>query len=97
MNYKIAFTGPESTGKTTLSKLVSETYNGIYIQEFAREYLEKTKGLYQEEDLVHIAEGQFNSISQSKNNTNQLIVSDNHRDDKAFYHEWDAVCKRNYP
>ena len=76
MNYKIAFTGPESTGKTTLSKLVSETYNGIYIQEFAREYLEKTKGVYQEEDLVHIAEGQFNLNSESNNHTNQLIVSD---------------------
>ena len=76
MNYKIAFTGPESTGKTTLSKLVSETYNGIYIEEFAREYLVKTKGLYQEEDLVHIAEGQFNLISESNNHTNQLIVSD---------------------
>jgi len=76
MNYKIAFTGPESTGKTTLSKKISELYNGVYVEEYAREYLVKTKGLYQEEDLVHIAEGQFNLISESNNHTNQLIVSD---------------------
>jgi NadR type nicotinamide-nucleotide adenylyltransferase len=76
MKYKIAFTGPESTGKTTLSKHISELYNGVYVEEYAREYLEKTNGLYQEKDLVSIAEGQSELITQAENHTNQLLVSD---------------------
>ena len=76
MKYKIAFTGPESTGKTTLSKKISELYNGVYVEEYARAYLEKTNGLYQEKDLVSIAEGQSELINQVSNNQNQFIVAD---------------------
>ena len=39
MGLKIAFTGPESSGKTTLSEWVSQTYNMDLVEEYAREYL----------------------------------------------------------
>jgi nicotinamide riboside kinase len=39
---RIAFTGPESSGKTTFSKWLSnELSNSVCISEFAREYLEE--------------------------------------------------------
>jgi len=38
---RIVVTGPESTGKTTLAKQLAEFYHGQYIQEYAREYIEK--------------------------------------------------------
>jgi nicotinamide riboside kinase len=39
---RIAFTGPESSGKTTFSKWLSnELSNSVCISEFAREYLEQ--------------------------------------------------------
>lgn len=41
---RIAFTGPESSGKTTLSKWLSTVLeNSEYISEFARDYLEEMK------------------------------------------------------
>ena len=54
---KIAFTGPESSGKTTLAKKIASLYNGIFVEEFARTFLEG-KSTYVQEDLDVIAEGQ---------------------------------------
>lgn len=51
MPIKIVVTGPESTGKTTLCTQLSELYKGTMIPEFSREYLVKTKGLYQLADI----------------------------------------------
>ena len=57
---KIAFTGPESSGKTTLAKKITATYNGFFVEEFARTFLEG-KSTYVQEDLEAIAEGQVKS------------------------------------
>jgi nicotinamide riboside kinase len=73
MSFKIAFTGPESTGKTSLSMLVANQFDGLYIPEYARSYLEKTNGFYEEQDLDAIAFGQFTSLYKTEYN---LIVSD---------------------
>lgn len=41
---RIAFTGPESSGKTTFSKWLSnQLRDSIYVSEYAREYLEERK------------------------------------------------------
>lgn len=55
---KIAFTGPESSGKTTLAKQISEKWNGTYVEEFARKFLEG-KSSYTQNDLDLIANGQM--------------------------------------
>jgi nicotinamide riboside kinase len=53
---RIAFTGPESSGKTTFSKWLSlELSNSFYVPEFAREYLE-------EKNITRASEGDFKSI-----------------------------------
>ena len=57
---KIAFTGPESSGKTTLAKKTATSFNGKYVEEFARIYLEG-KTDYSQNDLDIIAEGQAKS------------------------------------
>ncbi len=54
---KIAFTGPESSGKTTLCMALSEAFSCPWIPEFAREYLEKKEG-YDLEDMDTMAQGQ---------------------------------------
>ena len=51
---KIAFTGPESSGKTTLAKWLSEELSAVCCDEFARKYLEKKERYYQK-DLTEIA------------------------------------------
>ena len=55
--YKIAITGPESTGKTALAKQLAEHYKTVWVPEFSREFLEQTNGKYTEKDLVTIFKG----------------------------------------
>ena len=72
---KIAITGPESSGKTTLSESLNKHYEGsILVPEFAREYLNKLNRKYQYSDLLNIAKGQ-KKIELFENN-NQIIISD---------------------
>jgi len=70
---RIAITGPESSGKTTLCESLAAHFNIEYIPEFARTYLEKTNGKYQQTDLDEIAKGQLKNILDSQND---LVLSD---------------------
>ena len=70
---RIAITGPESTGKTSLAQHLARHYACSWIPEYAREYLENTNGLYQREDLDIIAKGQLNLWQQ---NNEQLCFYD---------------------
>ena len=64
---RFAITGPESSGKTTLAKELAEQNNGVWIPEFAREYLENLPYNYQLEDLDKIALGQLALWEKSSN------------------------------
>ena len=59
---RIAITGPESSGKTTLCRLLSQHYNISYVPEFARSYLENSQAKYKQIDLDYIAKGQLKSL-----------------------------------
>ena len=56
---KIVFTGPESSGKTTLAALVAKSYQSHWLPEFSRTYLNQLNRSYIVADLVKIAEGQL--------------------------------------
>jgi len=56
---KIAFTGPESTGKTSLAGNLATDHACVWVPEYAREYLEDLKKPYKESDLLHILDGQL--------------------------------------
>ena len=70
---KIAFTGPESSGKTTLAKWLSEELSAVCCDEYARKYLEK-KDTYDQKDLTEIAKGQLKEWN--KNNESRLLIAD---------------------
>ena len=59
MTKKIVIIGPESTGKSTLSKQLAEHYKTIWCPEFAREYLLKYGMNYTYDNLLTIAKGQL--------------------------------------
>lgn len=70
--YKVGIIGPESTGKTTLAKELARRQQGLYVPEYAREYVERkgtTEVTYDE--LCDIAEYQ---IEQMKNLTGDAPV-----------------------
>ena len=69
---KIAFTGPESSGKTTMAELIAKAYSTSFIPEYAREFL-KDKTTYTLADLDVIAKQQIELCKASKNT---LVISD---------------------
>lgn len=56
---KIVITGPESTGKSTLTQQLAQHYNSKWLPEYAREYLETNGKDYTKEDLLIIAKHQI--------------------------------------
>ena len=60
---KIAIYGPESTGKTTLSKQLADYFKTEWAPEFARDYLQEKwdskKEICTPDDLLPIAAGQI--------------------------------------
>lgn len=70
---KIIFTGPESSGKTTLSKWYATHIGGTYVPEFARLYLEALNRTYTEEDLRLIAKGQLELMESAVQADKQVV------------------------
>ncbi len=56
---KIVLTGPESSGKTSLGKMLSRHFSWPLLEEYARIYLEENGPRYGIEDLKKIAAGQM--------------------------------------
>ena len=55
---KIVITGPESSGKTTLTVALAARFQAPWVPEYARPYLDRLGQPYQEADLLAIAQGQ---------------------------------------
>jgi nicotinamide riboside kinase len=55
---RIAFTGPESSGKSTLAKWVAEQFGCPWVTEVARDYLTERNGEYEQADLDVMANQQ---------------------------------------
>ena len=56
---KVVITGPESSGKSTLSKHLSESLFTPHVREYAREYIASLVRAYNKDDLTQIAKGQM--------------------------------------
>ena len=73
---RIAITGPESSGKTTLAKQLADRFDGQYIPEYAREYVETLNRPYTYEDVEHIAKTQVSQYQETKSASQQLFFFD---------------------
>lgn len=73
---RIAVTGPESAGKTTLALQLANLYQGQYVPEFAREYIEKLPRHYTFEDVEFIANAQVKQYHDTKSSSVQLFFFD---------------------
>ena len=73
---KIVITGPESSGKSTLSKHLSESLFTPHVREYAREYIDYLDREYIEEDLVIIAKGQLGLEEDIISQTPSYLICD---------------------
>lgn len=58
---RVLISGPESTGKSELAIALAKHYGGIFIPEYAREYVEKLAGPCSYSDVEHVARRQQES------------------------------------
>ncbi len=56
---RIALVGPESTGKTTITKELANYYNTTWVDEYAREYIGNLNRKYTKNDVEIIAQQQL--------------------------------------
>lgn len=73
---KIVITGPESTGKTTLTQKLANHYQTAWIREYARIYIDNLHRPYTQEDLLSMAKGQLASEEIAKMKGQNLIICD---------------------
>jgi nicotinamide riboside kinase len=79
---KIVLTGAESTGKSFLSRTLSSFYNGVYVPEFARTYIENLHRKYTYADIEYIARKQIED--EVKLNQDHTII---------FFDTWLIITK----
>jgi NadR type nicotinamide-nucleotide adenylyltransferase len=73
---RIAVTGPESTGKSTLSTDLARYFDTVWVKEYAREYIDQLNRPYEEADLLTIAKGQLQSEEAKAKEANRLLICD---------------------
>ncbi len=95
---KVVLYGPESTGKTTLSKQLATHYNTLWVPEFMREYLQMKwdykKELVVKDDLIPIAEGQLKLEKKASQKVEKLLICDTNLLELKVYSEYyyDGFC-----
>lgn len=77
---KVVLFGPESSGKTTLSKLLARHYNTVWAPEYARDYLQNKwnneRKTCENSDMLPIAEGQMKSENELALKADKVLICD---------------------
>jgi NadR type nicotinamide-nucleotide adenylyltransferase len=77
---KVVVFGPESTGKTTLSRQLAAYYHTVWVPEYAREYLQnkwdRAHKTCEPEDMLPIAEGQIFLENQWAKKASNILICD---------------------
>ncbi len=77
---KVVLFGPESTGKTTLSRQLARHYNTVWAPEFARDYLQEKwnneRKICEQEDILPIAQGQIQLENDLAKKADKLLICD---------------------
>ena len=89
---RVVLFGPESTGKTTLSRQLAEYYQTLWVPEFARGFLqekwERTGEICTKEDLIPIAIGQLETENKAAEKANNLLICDTDVLETLAYSYW---------
>ena len=95
---KVVLFGPESTGKTTLSKQLAEHFNTLWVPEYMRQYLQSKWDAEGEkcnmDDLIPIAEGQMQLENDTAKQANKVLICDTNLLEISVYskHYYNGFC-----
>jgi NadR type nicotinamide-nucleotide adenylyltransferase len=73
---KIAIVGPESTGKSDLTRALAKHYNTVWVPEYARQYIDNLNRPYEKYDLFKIAIGQIQSEDEQEQKARNFLFCD---------------------
>ncbi len=77
---KVVLFGPESSGKTTLSRQLARYYHTVWAPEFARDYLQEKwnneRKTCEAEDLIPIAVGQMKLENKLAKRADKILICD---------------------
>jgi len=77
---KVVLFGPESSGKTTLSRQLARYYHSVWVPEFARDYLQEKwnneRKTCEANDLLPIARGQMKLENGLSKKTDSVLICD---------------------
>lgn len=75
---KVVVIGPESTGKSTLSKRLAADFRTVWTPEYAREYIDNLSLIrpYEKSDLLQIAMGQLELEKRQMAKASQVLICD---------------------
>jgi len=73
---RIAVTGPESTGKSSLARELALRFNTVCTEESARKYLDHLKRPYTYDDLLVIAREQYQQNESATAKANKILFCD---------------------
>jgi NadR type nicotinamide-nucleotide adenylyltransferase len=73
---RIAITGPESTGKSSLCKQLANHYHDLWVPEVARNYINNLNRPYTESDILAIAKKQIESEELAATKANKFLFCD---------------------
>ena len=102
---RICLFGPESSGKSTLSRKLSQHYNAPLALEYAREYLqdlwEKEQKICRPKDLLPIAIGQMRLENSAVAQASDLVICDTDLlttkvYSEAYYEGWSPELLTKY-
>tara|TARA_R110000868_G_scaffold129426_2_gene338289 strand:- start:231 stop:797 length:567 start_codon:yes stop_codon:yes gene_type:complete len=73
---RVLIIGAESSGKTTISKAISEKLGIPWVHEYGREFGEKTNNVYVFEDLLHIGVTQVELENKALTSGAKVVICD---------------------
>jgi NadR type nicotinamide-nucleotide adenylyltransferase len=73
---KIAIIGPESTGKSTLTKGLANHFHEPFVLEYGRKYLEENGSEYGESDLLKISKGMLQEEQEQAKKATHFLFCD---------------------
>jgi nicotinamide riboside kinase len=73
---RIVVTGPESTGKTSISDFLANHFNAVWIPEYARYYISSLRNKYDYSDIEKIARKQIEDYHNYSDTESGIVIFD---------------------